>query len=40
MIVSPIVEWIWLGGGLIAAWPAPTRRQVAVALPRRALSRA
>jgi cytochrome c-type biogenesis protein CcmF len=38
LIVSPLVEWIWLGGaiagfgGLIALWPAPftVRRRVAV----------
>jgi cytochrome c-type biogenesis protein CcmF len=38
LIVSPLVEWIWLGGaiagfgGLIALWPAPftARRRVAV----------
>jgi cytochrome c-type biogenesis protein CcmF len=38
LIVSPLVEWIWLGGaiagfgGLIALWPAPSRvrRRVAV----------
>jgi cytochrome c-type biogenesis protein CcmF len=38
LIVSPLVEWIWLGGaiaafgGLIALWPAPfrLRRRVAV----------
>jgi cytochrome c-type biogenesis protein CcmF len=38
LIVSPLVEWIWLGGavagfgGLIALWPAPfrVRRHVAV----------
>ncbi|MEA2252836.1 MAG: cytochrome c-type biosis protein CcmF [Solirubrobacteraceae bacterium] len=51
MIVSPLVEWIWLGGlligtgGLIAVWPAPAparRRALAVAPggARRAPSRA
>jgi len=44
LIVSPLVEWIWLGGaiaglgGLIALWPAPTfarRRAPAAAKVRR-----
>jgi cytochrome c-type biogenesis protein CcmF len=51
LIVSPMVEWIWLGGliaaagGLIALWPAPraARRRAGAAHPahvRRELSRA
>jgi cytochrome c-type biogenesis protein CcmF len=51
LIVSPLVQWIWigalivLGGALIAAWPAPSavRRRVRVgarAAERRALARA
>jgi cytochrome c-type biogenesis protein CcmF len=51
LIVSPMVEWIWIGGliavagGLIALWPAPAaaRRRAGTlraARPRRELSRA
>jgi hypothetical protein len=44
LIVSPLVMWIWigggivLGGGLIAMWPAPSavRRRVSVRARRRA----
>jgi cytochrome c-type biogenesis protein CcmF len=38
-IVSPLVEWIWLGGlivlagGLIALWPAPRRERQASGIP-------
>jgi hypothetical protein len=40
-IVSPLVEWIWLGGliaaggGLIAVWPAPAARRRRSRDPRR-----
>ncbi|HEY0516985.1 MAG TPA: cytochrome c-type biogenesis CcmF C-terminal domain-containing protein [Solirubrobacteraceae bacterium] len=42
LIVSPLVMWIWigglivLGGGLIAAWPAPSRIRARVAARSRA----